>query len=64
MDQDGLINDCLVGWVEARNPTSARFLVIESGFAKLNPTYRRTSRLSVLSVNQQSRREIEDEGLD
>ncbi|RFP58128.1 MAG: hypothetical protein BJG00_011020 [Limnothrix sp. CACIAM 69d] len=30
-DQDGLINDHFVGWVEVRNPTAARLAVIELG---------------------------------
>jgi len=38
-DQDRLINDHFVGWVEIRNPTAARLAVIDLGFAKLNPTY-------------------------
>ena len=38
-DQDGLINDHLVGWVKAQNPIAARLVVIELGFVKLNPTY-------------------------
>jgi|JI81BgreenRNA_FD_contig_51_2855699_length_1111_multi_5_in_0_out_0_2 hypothetical protein len=29
----------LVGWVEARNPTTASVMRIELGFASLNPTY-------------------------
>jgi hypothetical protein len=63
-DQDGLINDHLVGWVEVRNPTTARLAVIELGFAKLNPTYGITQCLSVFSVNQGSGSGIWDEVLD
>jgi hypothetical protein len=34
-----MINDQLVGWVEAQNPTAERLVLIELGFAKLYPTY-------------------------
>ncbi|RFP59730.1 MAG: hypothetical protein BJG00_009300 [Limnothrix sp. CACIAM 69d] len=63
-DQDGLINDHFVGWVEVRNPTATRLAVIELGFAKLNPTYGTTQCLSVFSVDQGSGSGIWDEVLD